>query len=46
MLDLGFSNPTVCSLNNLALQITMTNVLALLREKQVQVTELTWLSIP
>lgn len=46
MLDLGFSNPTVCSPNNLTLQIAMTNVLALLHEQQVQVREVTWLSIP
>lgn len=46
MLDLSFSNPTACSLNNLKVQIAMTSVLALLQEQQVQVTKVTWPSIP
>lgn len=37
MLDLSFPNPTACSLNNLKVQIAMTNMLALLQEQQVQV---------
>lgn len=46
MLDLSFSNPTARSLNNLKVQIAMTNALALLQEQQVQVTKVTWPSIP